>query len=475
MPAAGSARRSPLLIRIFFGGVLTAGAVVAVYFLIMRYSVPMPAGLDDLSPALAEEIRAKAAEVRRDPSNPEKHGALGLLYQTRGMTDIALQCYNSAVAAAPSQPRWRYLWATAAVESGLVEQAEQAFRTVIAQKPDYPPAHQQLGDLLLDRNDSDGAAGCFRRLTQLRPDRPHGYIGQAKARIAAQEHSEAIEILDKVLARNPDYHEAHRLLGEAYQSLGKTDEAQREFAMGESSDLLALEDPWSIGLEADRVAIMSRLDPATRLVDAGRLDEAILEFEALLAEMPRDTAVLNNLSVAYLMVNRVDDAFRVLTRALELDPDDPATYMNLAMTLRAMGDFEAALIHVQRSVELAPWIGGVLRTKGAVLTDLGRFKDALKAYRRAERLEPNHGDVQGRIGETLAKMRRWDEAIDAFEKAVVVAPQSGEWHVHLGAAYLEVGRLDDGIKTLRKASSLEPDNPRILQILETAEARGGTP
>lgn len=475
MPAAGSARRFPRLITIVVSGVLIAGAVVAVYFLFMRYSVPMPTGLDGLSPALAEEIRAKVAEVRRNRDDPEKHGTLGLLYQTRGMTDLALQCYDSAVAAAPNQPRWRYLWATAAVESGFVDQAEQAFRTVIAQKPDYPPAHQQLGTLLLDRDDPEGAAECFRRLVELRPDRPHGYIGLAKARIVAQNHSEAVTILNKVLAQDPDNPEAHRLLGEAYQGLGNTDEARRELAMGESSDLSVLEDPWSIGLEADRVAIMSRLEPATRLVDAGRSDEAILEFEALLAETPRDTAVLNNLSVAYLMAERVDDAFRVLTRALELDPDHPATHMNLAMTLRAMGDPKTALIRIQRSAELAPWVGGVFRTKGAILTDLGRLEDALKAYRRAERLEPDHGDIQGRIGETLARLRRWDEAIDAFKKAVVIAPQSGEWHVHLGGAYLEVGRLDNAIKTLRKARSLEPDNPRIAQILGTAEARRGIP
>ena len=100
---------------------------------------PLLTDLDRLELALAEQIRAQVRAVRDNPDDAEAHGQLGILYQAHGYPDLAKRCYENAMRADGTPPRWRYHWAALVTAQGNAEGAESALREVIAAAPDYAP------------------------------------------------------------------------------------------------------------------------------------------------------------------------------------------------------------------------------------------------------------------------------------------------------------------------------------------------
>lgn len=461
--------RLPMVV-LGFGLVCAVGGALIYWFPTLPREIPVPNDLVGLEPILISEIERLKAAVQRDASKADGYGALGAFYEAQGWSDLALRCYENARSLDSDEPRWHYLWAVLAAKAGMTESAEGVFADVTKKAPSYAPAFEKLGSLMLDRNNLSGAKTCYERLVEIAPDEPRGYIGLALVRLGAEDFSQAAEILAKAITLSPNMPQAHYLLGRAYQGLGRLDEAKRELALGSNSVAAPLEDPWSARGSEGRVTVASQIQAATEMLDRGNVDRAAVMLEKILDSEPNDTAVMNNLSVAYLHLNRQDDALRLLKRALHLDSTSAGTQLNLSMAYRSKGDLDNALSHVEQAAALAPWDGRSHRNKGAILAQAGRLDEAIIAFEEAKRVDPGNPYVDGYLGVLFARLKRWDEAIKAFEEAVQRAPGSADWHFRLGFAYVRVNRLDDAISSLRTAQSLEPNNDKIKGLLRRIES-----
>ena len=451
-------------------GLACAVAGSFIHWLPNPHGIPVPNDLVGLDPDLISEIARLTDAVKSDPANAKTHGALGTLYEAQGWSNLALQCYANARSPDSAEPRWRYRWAVLAAKAGMIESAERAFLDVIDKAPGYAPAHEKLGSLLLDRNDLTGATACYQRLVEIAPDKPHGYIGLALVQLGSEDFAEAAEILSEAIAVAPNMPQAHYLLGRAYQGLGRADDARRELALGGGGAAAPLEDPWSAGVSEGRVTVASQIQAATEMDDNGRTDKAAVLLEQVLKSEPNDPAVMNNLSSAYLRLNRYDDAFRLLKRALQVDPTSAAIHVNLSIAYRSRGDLDNALKHLEKASALAPWDGRPYRNKGAVLAQAGRLDEAIIAFEQAKRVDPGNIYVDGYLGAMYAGLERWDEAIKSFEEAVQRMPKSADWHFQLGLARVRVNRIDDAISSLRTAHALEPSNEEIKRLLRHVES-----
>jgi tetratricopeptide (TPR) repeat protein len=126
-----------------------------------------------------------------------------------------------------------------------------------------------------------------------------------------------------------------------------------------------------------------------RTSDNNYLLRAIADYESLLAKMPNNTSVLNNL--AYMLAEkdeRLPDALQYAKRALDTNPNDPSFIDTYAYVQYKNGKFSQAaellMAALQRyAQDETPIPAEVYEHLGMIKEKLGEKTEALDAYKRA--------------------------------------------------------------------------------------------
>jgi predicted Zn-dependent protease len=80
-----------------------------------------------------------------------------------------------------------------------------------------------------------------------------------------------------------------------------------------------------------------RYDEAIDLQQAGKLEEALGQLEALIAEQPDYALAHAALSVFYGKLDRPDEAIDHARKVCELEPDDPFSFMAMSLVCQRAG------------------------------------------------------------------------------------------------------------------------------------------
>lgn len=162
---------------------------------------------------------------------------------------------------------------------------------------------------------------------------------------------------------------------------------------------------------------------------------------------------------------READAGKLYRKVLALDPGHIRARNNLGVLLDRQGAHEAAADHFRTALEHDPENPELLGNLGAALGGQGRYAQAERELRKAARLAPNRVDVRANLG--ILHFRRGLYAQAETELAWVCGedPEHGPAHVYRGESLNRLGRSDQALEVLERASHLEPDNPRIFQLM----------
>lgn len=435
---------------------------------------PFPHNLDTLEGAIARRMRDLLDAVHEQPGDAETRGQLGIFYEAHAYDAFALECYADAFSANPAIPRWRYHWAVVAQQAGDLQGAEEALLEVVERRPDYAPAHERLGLILLDRGAFDEAAERFTRVMELRPKQPPAYLGLARVHLEQRQYGEAAEWLNKAVPLAPGYTVTHYLLGQAYRGLGLTDKAEAALARGGRSQWVYTSDPWRDDIIRVVVTRSGKLRFAKSLVNAGRLTEAVEIMDELLASGTVDVETSNTLARIYMGRRQYQDARRVLEQTARAVPESGSTHANLALVLVALGDLEAALRQATEAVRLDSTAAECHFSKGTVLERLGRTSEAVVAFQEAASLDPWSAKNYRGLGRMLMQEKRWTKAAETWEKASDLQPKFWFNFYNLGRAYGHLGRSDDAARAFAAALELSPDNEQVKRALGgVAEQRPG--
>src|SRR4051812_19746287 len=93
---------------------------------------------------------------------------------------------------------------------------------------------------------------------------------------------------------------------------------------------------------------------ATELHQAGKLEEAIRAYQAILVSHPNRADVRSNLGAAYSRLGRYEDAIEQYKQALALDKDNQAIRFNLALAYYKSALFTEAAGELTRFIAAAP-------------------------------------------------------------------------------------------------------------------------
>ncbi len=239
------------------------------------------------------------------------------------------------------------------------------------------------------------------------------------------------------------------------------------------------EDPDIVGDHLDR-ALAEDADYADAHSHLGLLFVAQRRFKEALGALqmavrlkPDDPLTRYNLGVTYASLGQTDRAAVAFGDAIRLKPDDPITHYNLGILHHLQGDHEAAIAPLQTAVRLKPDFAVAYLTLGIALANTQSLTRAEDALKEAIRLSPENADAHYNLGVVYIEMGYRDQAVDVLERAVSHNPEHADAHFNLGRAYEALMRYDEAVAAFKQAAQFNPDYADLHFNLGIAHTEAG--
>jgi len=228
---------------------------------------------------------------------------------------------------------------------------------------------------------------------------------------------DALKILNVLISRGVGGLDTRRKAGLVYLELEQYDNAIREF------EFILAQEP-----KASQV----RFYLGSAYEDKGESALAIEEFRKIPPNAFNYPDALGHIAYLYLEAGEGDKGIALLKEAIAADKSKFDIYLHLA-----------GLYEGQK-----------------------RFKEALDTLTEVEGAFPNEPRIHFRIGILHDKLGQRDKLVERMKKALALAPDDPQALNYLGYTYVEMGvNLEEALLLLKRAVSLRPNDGFILDSL----------
>ena len=238
--------------------------------------------------------------------------------------------------------------------------------------------------------------------------------------------------------------------GDRLYEAGRMEEAVQEFQLA-----LAL-DPHNVNVRNSLGVCYAQM---------GKFKEAVNEFSGVAALAAEDFMPHYNLGCALLSLERLDEAERVLIRAAELEPENPGVCFQLAKVYRRQDRLEEALVRLDRAVAMQPGWAQAWRLHGDCHLDKGADDEAMDSFKKA--LKFNGKDAAALSGLSICYGRseaNLEIALSLGRLSVELEPDNPQFIQRLADMLLKSQLIEEALEHCRRAISLAPEDEQIRSL-----------
>jgi tetratricopeptide (TPR) repeat protein len=276
---------------------------------------------------------------------------------------------------------------------------------------------------------------------------------------------EAVKFLERAVQIDPSQKLARHLLGQAYQRLGRTNEARRELALGMNALHYPMSDAWSVQAPQHMRLLFDLYDMAQQYAERGRPADGVALLEQALPYNTSNSTFLVNLGSAYNTAGQSEKARPVLERSLQLNAGSMAAYVALSATYMALGRAAVALTNADHAVALAPNHAHPHLARANALLGLERDAEAVSALEAARRCDPKNAQVPVDLGEVyLRNLDQPKQALACYQSAAELDPTRLPVHLRLAELYHQLGDAQAAQASLEAARQLAPNEPALKAL-----------
>jgi tetratricopeptide (TPR) repeat protein/DNA-binding winged helix-turn-helix (wHTH) protein len=267
-------------------------------------------------------------------------------------------------------------------------------------------------------------------------------LGVEKAQ--AKQSPEAIALLEKAIALDPEFAMAYARIGYTYVvSWGRTDEGKPylEKAFKLTNRLS----------EHDKLNISAWYALANHDYPA-----AIKAFQDIVERYPLEVEAYERLGKLLRGEERLEEAVEILKQGLVIDSEAKEPYNLLGGIYSGMGRHDEAIAMYQRYVQLAPEEPNAHDSLGMGYQWSGRYGEAIQEYERALTIKPDFEISLAHVANTLFQQGRFREAIEKYQRYVQIAPSAMErsrGYTSLARVQLQKGSLIEAEQSARQATA----------------------
>jgi Flp pilus assembly protein TadD len=359
---------------------------------------------------------------RKTPANPpasssshEKEDPLApLLQQANDAIDkmefaAALDPLQKYIAQRPDEPYPHFQLGYAYAGLKRLEDAKAEFSRALALDPKMAAAYQNLGLVLID-SDPGAAAEAFRHAAELQPTESKPRFLEGFSFEHAGKFPEAIEQYRAALALSPKDYEAHFALGRVLLRSNDAAGAEEQF----------------------RAAIASRGDSAPAHLGVA---------SALLAEKKYQAG---------------SDA---LAEYLKLNPGDKAAHFDRASALLNISRFDDALAELDLAGAGGAPSAEALKMRGEIDMQQKKWKEAGDALKQAISLSPQDAELAGWIGHVDIELKDYPAAISILGQVYTRDPQDADTLRDLAEAFYLNDNYGPALEAMDHLAKLETPKP----------------
>ena len=389
-----------------------------------------------------KQISRAYRAARENPDRAQENGNLGMWLHAHRQHKDAEICYERAHRLAPDVFRWAYYLGVLQTLRGQYAKATTSFRAAQRLNSGYPALPARLAEALLDGGEFVESRALFETLVRERPQLANAHYGLGRALSALGQPAEAVKHLRRACDLAPSFGAAHYALALAYRDLGDSARARDHFVLHEKEKLAvpAIADPLIEEVLALKVGALEYLSAGEALAAAGKMKEAVTQYE----------------------------------RAVETDPQVVQARIKLLIGYGELGRVEKAEQHYRDGVKINPNQAELHNAYGVLVSRLKRYREAEGALRQAIEIRPNYAEAHNNLGHVLEQDGRVEEAATHFRKSIENRPNFRLPRFNLGWLLLDQGRYEEAIEQFQRTLTPEDDQtPGFMYGLAAAYGRAG--
>ncbi len=313
------------------------------------------------------------------------------------------------------------------------------------------PLLQQAKDAI-DKMDFAAALDPLQKYIAQRPDEPYPHFQLGYAYVGLKRSAEAKTEFARAVALDPK-------MAAAYLNLG---------LVLMDSDPAAAAEAFRHAAELQPTESRPRFLAGFSLEHAGQFPEAVEQYRAALALSPKDYEAHFALGRVLLRSNDAAGAEAQFREAVSLRGDSAPARLGLASALLAQKKYEAASDALAEYLKLNPQDRSAHFDRASALLNLSRYDDALAELDRSDAGGAPSGEALKMRGEIYMQQKKWKEAGDTLKQAASASPQDSEIAGWIGRVDIELRDYPSAVRILEQAHAQNPQSADVLRDLGDA-------
>ncbi|MGB6432349.1 MAG: tetratricopeptide repeat protein [Candidatus Acidiferrales bacterium] len=283
------------------------------------------------------------------------------------------------------------------------DQARREFSRAVELQPKYITPRLYLAVMAQSTQDYAGAAAAYKGITEVAPQLPAGYLGQANALMMMHREADGLNVLEGWKAADPKTLLPYQVLANVY---------------------------------------LSDHEPP----------KAIQQLQAALAKSPHDSTTLTILGNAYAAAGDARSAAAQYQAALEANGANTDAALRLGELEAGEGHTDQALADFRQALKADPNNMVACNNIAWVLADQDKDLDeALRLAELAVKRDPKYADGRDTLGWVQYQRGEYSQAVSTLKVAKTLAPSSPDVAAHLGLAYAKTGQKQAALAELKRA------------------------
>jgi len=311
----------------------------------------------------------------------------------------------------PGQPLVMYLQASLLLATGENAAAIKVLKELLAKDPESSEANLLLAQAYNRLGDVRSARVLLLALVKQYPDAELALGMLAEMDIQSGNLEPAFRYSQRIQQVNPDSYLGYMLMGDVWVKRQNDDEARKLYVQA-----------WELERRSELVVRRAEVQQRTDGIDA-----AIEVLAAWLNGHPDDVRVRTYLGTTYHDAGRDEQAITEYEKVLAANPDDVTALNNLAWIYFKRDNPEAGKL-AERAWQLAPDAAGVLDTYGWILLQQGELERGKRLLAKAARRLSGIAEVRYHYAIALYETGDEQKARVLLESVVEVDAFDGQEH-----------------------------------------------